>query len=395
VRGITPWGLFDLEKNRFVNPDRQQLPISRYVIISLEKLENISRKGFDEEEAQENEPCDFGDGNHCYVTHLWPVTKTAELSFTQHEKRVHLRFRTAAKIETRLFIGEGKNAAYFTRFEDRIGIERLPLLCVTVPHGKFNIIVDEEQSFQTFGKWEKHHEDDTREFFFWHWADKPVKQRREPRTLHSFKELKKDFEPPDLTGLRTIRIKAPALDIEFPPYQVEMLVPQPDVDACWKNLPGTFLPWFLLCQSSTGMKWDDLLLMGDILAPGQRISFPLLRKYEKYGLLTQQGQMWRITESRAVMKPSASECQMHFCGDPSILWGLYRYISSSMHNLKKRTVLRPDTHPPLRTLPYIEVINEQRQPPFLFMRWQPGLVEEVKTYLRDHNVHIVPDLWRP
>lgn len=406
LRGVAPWGLFDLERNRFVNPDRQQLPVSRYVIISPEKLDDISRKGFDEEEAQENELCDFGDGNRCYVTHLWPVAKTAELSFIWQGKKTQLRFRAAAKIEARLFVGEGRNAAYFTRFEDRLGIEKLPLLCVAVPHGyftnpgsvlqsKFNVVVDEAQSFQTFGKWEKHHEDDTWEFFFWRWADRPIKQKREPRTLHSFKELKaKDFEPPDLTGLRTIYIKAPALDIEFPPYQVEMLVPQSGLEECWKNLPGAFLPWFILCQSQTGMKWDDLLLTRDILAPGQQISFPLLRKYAKYGLLTQQGQTWRIAESRAALQPSAWECQVQFCGDPSVLWGLYRYVLSATPGLLKRPVKWLENKP-LRPLPHIEIRDERGQLPFLLMRWSLDLMERVRTYLRDHDVHIVPDLWRP
>jgi hypothetical protein len=408
IRGIAPWGLFDLERNRFVNLDRQQLPISGYVLISPEKLDDISRKGFDEDEEENliNERYELEDDTTCYVTRLSP-TKAAEISFTQQGKVEKLRFRSSAKIEPRFFVGEGRNTAHFTRFEDRLGIEKLPLLCIAVPHSyftdpvsvlqsKFNVIVDEPQSYRTFGKWEKHHEDDAREFFFWRWADRPIKQRREPRTLHSFKELNaKDFEPPDLTGLRTIFIKAPALGIEFPPYRVEMLVSQPGLEECWKNLPGAFLPWFILCQSPTGMKWDDLLLTRDILAPGQQISFPLLRKYEKYGLLIQQGQTWRIAESRAVLKLSTWECQVQFCGDPSILWGLYRYVSSSISGLKKRTVLRPDTHPPLRTLPSIEVINEQRQLPFLFMRWRSELTEKVKTYLSDHNVRIVSDLWRP
>ena len=35
-----------------------------------------------------------------------------------------------------------------------------------------------------------------------------------------------------------------------------------------------------------------------------------------------------ISESRVVLKPlSGDRCQMEYCGDPSILWGLYRPLS--------------------------------------------------------------------
>ncbi len=408
LRGIAPWGLFDIEGNRFINPDRHELPFSRYVLISPEKLDDISRKGFDVEEIQENELCDFGDGDHCYVTYLWPVSQTAEFSFTCQGKKMQLRFSPAeAEIAACLFVGEGQSAAHFIRTRDKIRTEKLPLLCVAIPHGyfinpysslqnKFNVVVDGPQTDQIFGRWEKDHEDGTREFFFWRWIDRTIKQKQESHTVNSFKELNpKNFESPNPAGLRTIYIKAPSLDIEFPPYPIEMLVPQPILEACWENLPGAFLPWFILCQSPSGMTWDDILLTRDILAPGEQISFPLLQKYAKYGLLMQQGQRWEIADSRAVLKSSTWEHQVRFCGDPSVLWGLYRYVLSSVGELKRRIVWRPGKHRPLRTLPSVEVISEQRQPPFLFMRWRSDLAEKVKTYLRAHNVHIVSDLWRP
>jgi len=42
LRGIKPLGLFDLEKSMLVNPDRQQLPIRSYALISPEKLDGAS-----------------------------------------------------------------------------------------------------------------------------------------------------------------------------------------------------------------------------------------------------------------------------------------------------------------------------------------------------------------
>jgi hypothetical protein len=84
LRGIAPWGLFDLEQNRFVNPERQQLPIHSYTLISPKKLDDISRRGFDEVETPANEPYELEDGTVCYVTRLWPVGKHAELSLSKY-----------------------------------------------------------------------------------------------------------------------------------------------------------------------------------------------------------------------------------------------------------------------------------------------------------------------
>ncbi len=178
LRGIKPWGLFDLEKNRFVNPERQQLPIGSYVLISPEKLDDISRKGFDEEENPVNEAYELDDGALFYVTRLWSMGKTAELSFTQAGVVRKLDFRSSFKIEARIFAGEGSYAANFSRFKEYIKIERLPLLCVVIPFGsfqntesvlqrKFRVSVGEQP---TDGKWEKRHEDDSQEFYFWRWA---------------------------------------------------------------------------------------------------------------------------------------------------------------------------------------------------------------------------------
>src|SRR5581483_5288285 len=188
--------------------------------------------------------------------------------------------------------------------------------------------------------------------------------------------------------------KAPTLHIEFPPHRVE-LVPQLALEECWKNLPGAFLSWFILCQSPNGMKWDKLLLTRDMLVPGQRIRESLLRKYEQYGLLMQQGQLWKISESRAVLKSSTREFQVLFCGDPSVLWGLYRYVLTATPGLLKQRVLWLENKHPVRPLPHIEVVNERGQPPFLFMRWSSDLAVKVLKYLTDHDVRIVADLWRP
>ncbi len=405
VRGIFPWGLFDLTKNRFVNPERQQLPVGGYELISREKLDDLSRKGFDEEEYPANESFELEDGTVCYLTRLWPRGKSPELTFSHVGQKTKIRFRPAARIEARFFAAEGSQAAHFTRFDSLLKIETLPLLCVAIPNGfandnlailrkKFEICLDDAQRLRVYGGWEKRHEDETREYYFWRWAGKPVGEKREAQTFHSLAELRPaDFTPPNLIGRRTISIKAPTLGMNFE-QQIEIVKSKPGLDECWKKLPGAFLPWFLLCQSPDGMKWSELLLAKEAIAPQEKeFSEALLRKYARYGLLEQRGQIWKIADSRVVFKPSVhGMCHVLFCGDPSVLWGMYRFIvSSNPELLTQRTIWRPGEA--MRPVPIIEVMNERGQLPYLLMRWQQDMRDEVQTYLERHNVRIVSDLW--
>ena len=83
LKGIAPWGLFDSDRNRFVDPERrQQLPIGNYTLLSPDPLGAVSRRGFDAEDSPINEPYELEDGTTCYVTHLWPAGEQAQLSVT-------------------------------------------------------------------------------------------------------------------------------------------------------------------------------------------------------------------------------------------------------------------------------------------------------------------------
>jgi hypothetical protein len=167
-------------------------------------------------------------------------------------------------------------------------------------------------------------------------------------------------------------------------YQVEMLRAKPGMDECWKNLPGAFLPWILLAQPTAGtregMKWNDLMFAKEAIAPGQpSFSQHLLRKYASHGLLTQRGHTWMIAESRAVLETTAAgEFHLKFCGNPTVLWGLFKYVRSNTHGAP---------------LPVVEVVDKRGELPFLLIRWQASQEERVRRYMQNHNVRIVSDLW--
>lgn len=390
LRGLDPWGLFDLGSGgrQVVNPDRDELPLKSYLLVSQKQIEGVSRKGFDEDGNPPNEQFELADGTACFVTRLWPTGKYAELRLRGQDGITKtIRFRTKAKIEARFFAGKGERAAYFSRIQDVVKIEKWPVLCVSIPRGYFRDNKTElDERFKVFiddklagGKWESTttQTDDDRDFYFWEWSSsRPVMEQVKSGTARSFQELHKFFSSPSLNGERALSIRSPEFSVHYKIYKDH---PKHGMGKCWKNLPGAFLPWFLLCQTTEGMKWDDLMLAKDAIAPNLRISYYLLRKYADHGLLLQRGHKWEIHESRAVLKPlSGDRCQMEYCGDPSILWGLYRRMYHEMPN---------------HELPVIDVIDNRGGVPYLQIIWHLSLRSALESYLKKHNVVIGGELW--
>ena len=222
------------------------------------------------------------------------------------------------------------------------------------------------------GRWQKSHEDERRQFYSWRWdADVAVQPPCGPPA---------NFERTPFRGKRTLTVKAPGLGICIEERQLELENPKPGMDDCWKNLPGEFLPWFVLCQNPQRMMRSDIEHAENAIWPGQEVRYDLLRKYAGLGLLKQQGHAWAIAESRGVLsKLPGGECQLQFCGNPCILWGLFRL----MHDRHRRS-----------HLPVVEVEKSGGDPPFLSMRWEGELQRNLRNYLETHEVRIVPDLWR-
>lgn len=375
LRGAWPWALFDLESEMPVNPERQQLPLRPYALIAPERLDAVKREGFDEEDYPINEAIELRDGTTCYVTRLYPTARRAALTIAHGARTTRIMFRAGARLEARIYPGEGTHAASFDRFEDSLKVEylkveRLPLPCVVVPVGyfndpatilrdKFQVAIDEEPDA---GTWEKRREDDTFEYYFWRWCD-PARAA-------------------GLVGRRTISVKAPELGFSFS-RRIEMKESKSGMDECWACLPGACLPWFLLAQSAEGMKWSDLMLARAAVTPEMRFSHALMRRAERCGLLRQRGQRWEIAESRAVIETTLEgELALRFCGDPSLMWRMFRRLRDLNSDLQ---------------LPLIEVVvDERRQLPYLMTRWrhdERGGIERFLKNIKTHNVKLVADLW--
>jgi hypothetical protein len=275
------------------------------------------------------------------------------------------------KIEARIFGGEGNYSTNFRLYKDWLKVERLPLLCVAVPFGyfgntenalmcKFQVCIN---GHHMAGTWEKRHADKTQEFYFWCWLNES--------------QIRKKVN---------LSIKAPELGISFE-YQVEILQLKDGMAGCLGNLPGKFLPMCLLAQAplgkKEGMKWQDLLLAKEAIAPNGFLNRNLLYGYKNCGIIDHRGHSWMIVESRVKFEtPGNGDFQMSYCGDPTVLWRLFRYICD-------RVLGYP--------LPKIEVIKNSDELPYLLMRWDAEQQKYVLKFLGNkekYNIRIVSDLWR-
>jgi hypothetical protein len=392
LRGLDSWGLFDTESGgRFANQNRDELPLKSYVLISRGEIDIFSREGFDEDENPANEPFELSDGTTCFITRLWPTGKLAELKIRERNDATKtIRFKTRATIEARFFIGKGEKAAFFERIEkDFVKIESWPILCVSIPDGYFRDNKTElDTTFKVYiddklagGRWEQSdgQKDNDREFYFWVWvSNRPVTEQVKSGTVKSFQELRTFYSASSPKGNMVLAIKSPEFCHH---YKIDKVDPKSGMGKCWTNLPGAFYPMFLLCKSTEGLKWEDLLLAKDVIAPNQNQRFLayVLHKYANHGILVQRGQRWFIGESRAQFLPlDRDQCHMHYCGDPSILWCLYRRMYHEMKGSE---------------LPTIEISDRRGEIPYLKMLWRACFRSELEKYLKHHGVKIGAILW--
>lgn len=398
LRGIEPFGLADLNNNGlFVNPKREKLPVRSYVLISKTPLGSLARHGFHEEDCPLNEPYELTDGTILYNTRLDPSARIAHVSFISGEESYKIAFRSRDKVESLLFVGEGIFSAAFSRSQDRFKVEHLPAIAVSIPkdyyrddlsvlNREYCVTIDGGSQCRTFGRWVDRFSDDDRRVYVWEWSGKAVGQQREEVVLSSLQELgklKASFEPVDLSGKRLIGVKAERFGHSFQ-YEAEIRDEMPPIQQAWHALPGKYLLWFLLCQNTDGMAWEDLMLAKQVIAPeAPYISGAHLRSYAKHGFFVQRGRRYSIAESRAQWSETGkTQWTLKYCGDPSILWCCYRYLSN-----------KPGFS---AGLPVVEVIACRGALPHLSFSVDGKEQRDwIEKYFSDkhHAVRFVKDLW--
>jgi hypothetical protein len=364
LRGARPWAIFDVTEGWMANPNRHTLPVRAYDILTQELLAAVERRGFNDQEYEPNELYELEDGTRCYRTHLDPTLRSASVSFVHDGTPYNLCFCDTSKLEARVYPGSGYQAAFFRWSEKRMKLVRLPLVCVGIPHDYFQDVasfVCEKMRVSIGdvvldGKWEQYYEDDLREFWIW-------------RATESAGMC---------TGKQSLIIQAPGVGV-IEQRTLEFERPKPGLDDAWRDLPGRFLPWFVLCQKPEGMTRAEIEHARSAIAPEGEVGYWQLREYAQYGFFRQRGHYWSVLDSRAVLTTSRiGECELQFCGNPSILWGAFRIMKD-----RHRTA----------DLPVVEVAKERGYPAFLRMKWGGESGGYVLKYLKTHKVRIVSSLW--
>ncbi len=391
--GASPWGFFDVEAaGQLVNSNRDVLPLKSYALISNQQIEIKNVQGFDHAEGDINESFELSDGSICFMTRLWPTGNYAEIELRHQGEPKKLRFRTRAKIAVRRFFGKHYKAAYFIRMPDgTIECEEYPIFCVAIPRDFFKDSYAElrrhfrikEGDSTASGHWQqisaKMGEGD-REYFEWIWGDTPFIETKSDKTIKDLRRLGDVVRPKDVKGKKELCIKSPEFSYS---YTVEKRGRNRRIDECWKDLPGKYALWFILCQAGeneAGMKLDDILIARDVVvpnAPDSSFSNYLLRRYESLGFLIQRGHRWEMGKPRAELGyPASGSFELKYCGDPSILWGSYRRLS--WDNI---------------VLPAVEVVSRRDELPFLRMVWRSEARAKIEWDLKTHGVEIARELW--
>lgn len=389
LRGIGSWALFDMENGgTMVNPKRDELRLRAYALVSTKKLDML-REGFEADESVINQDFELTDGTRCYVTKLWPTGKYPELRVSDGPRAMRvIHFKTRNRIEVQFFVGWSYKSAYFYRDrEGKLGMDHLPIPCVAIPNGYFRnnrealsnifrVAIDDTASS---GDWyQLPTASPDKEFWEWNWSRRPLLERiSSSRSFKSFAEMGRAFKSADLGGVHSFAIKTGEVIRD----QVTVNIidrTKKSIDSCWANLPGPMLPLFLLSQSTEGLKWEELLLAKDVVAPREFLSRYVLHKYMRHGYVRLRGNRWLIRESRSELTPTSNETvTMNFCGDPSIVWGLYRFLGHRAANVD---------------LPLIQVVNRRSEIPFMTMNWDMEAYPIVVRYLRRQQVIIGPIL---
>lgn len=446
VAGAKPWALFDLERSGYlVNSSREILPLRGYILVGPKPL-GIKRTGFEEEDSPENEPFELRDGSQCFVTRLWPKDSHATLIVSEGSESSTLRFRTRKRIEARLFIAQGFRSAWYHRNGEQLNVDGLPQICVLVPNGyftdsattlndNFKVTLDGKPGG---GSWEPRGEAlDEYELFQWQWSSRPFLESKRDARVTDFRQLGTLFKAADIRGNHKLAIEARAFGIRVE-YALHIQPAKDGIARCWKNLPGKYLPWFLLTQQPDGMKSEELEFATPMIAPGTKFPYYLLKRYADAGFLVQRGHRWTIAESRArISIETDGSILLRFCGDPAVIWNIYRkmvYIippatlpeivvseetdeaellstnlkSQNLNILDKITAAQANPDAPeskslmnalregakaYKALKKIVKGKGGRTLPYLKMRWPASAHRDLILTLRARNVRVVEDLW--
>lgn len=395
ISGLGEWALYDICRQRFTNATREELPLSRYAILSLQPL-NLAGEGWieDEEEPQRNVEYRFPgpNGSPYFVTELTSEKNKATLDV--NGKR--FVFRQRQKVNLRIFSATGSHRFRFGFDGASVLIcEEWPRLVLEDLGGyldeddlgkEFHVFVD---GHRVHGRWlvEREKDEDPPVFYFWKWHEQPMKTDRPPRTvLHDLDALTtRALAAPPLTTTKEheMWVQSPRMGrIPLGPRtsQKIMMTIRPAED-WWPTQPGAFLIWVLLSEVQDEATWEEISIAQNELCwfqntPSHQVYYQL-RKIEQAGMATRKGRLWADFENRIWFdRPHGKHVLAKYAGLTTHLYTILRAIS------------------PVRR---IEIPKPERgRPPHLEVVWESRYKDRLRQKCREVGMKIMEEnLWTP
>ena len=303
IPGLHPFGMWDEESRRFVNPNRARLPLRSYRLASQEKLK-VDAKGWakDDEEETENVPLFLEDGAQVFVTNLFPADDRPKLKVNGRK----IEFWRRENVKLRLYSGsENSSACRFLLREDcPIQIEQNPHLVLEIPEGfveddddlcdrEFEVLADGKH---VPGKWRFFHEYDGKETK-WEYYEYLMDLPESSSAAHTLGE--------HIIQVHSRHVGVIPLGKEKE-FRVEII--EPLEEDCWPKPAQMekYLLWVVLSQIQKEATWENFWIAHQTVAglAFVKITQNDWKKLEKHGYLSRRRGRFEVLKSCMVFKPT-------------------------------------------------------------------------------------------
>lgn len=367
IPGLHPFGMWDEESRRFVNPNRARLPLRSYRLLSQEKLK-VDAKGWakDEEEETENVPLFLKNGAQVFVTSLFPADDRPKLKVNGRK----IEFWRRENVKLRLYSGsENSYACRFLLREDcPIQIEQNPHLVLEIPEGfveddddlcdrEFEVLVDGKH---VPGKWKCFHDYDGKE------------------TKWEYYEYHRDLSESSSAsiplGEHTIQVHSRHAGVIPLGKEKEFLVEimKPLGKNCWPkpSQMEKYLLWVILSQIQKEATWENFWIAHQAVAglAFVKINQNDWKKLEEHGYLSRRRGRFEILKSCMVFgRRMGGQFTAYYCGLVNRLHALVREF------------------PPIKM---IEAKQERGFPAHLEIQWPQSNRSFIRNICQRENIQI-------
>lgn len=352
IAGIDGWGLYDEGRLRFVNHDRDLLPVSQYTLISSHRL----APQLDGWQHDPEEPCidlesQLADGTPIFLTKLFAESRRPKLKIGDGD---WIRFAQRRGVSLRIFCGETqRTAARFSLTEDgtiRTALWPQPFLEVPLSLVRDDDVVDEFTVFldgqPARGKWLPSHFDPhdvgpdqaERGFYFWRWNEAPLPQASVPAIVHRTLGALNTPTPEPMRGnwygRHTLHVQSRRVGRLLFGSKIECrfeLLPPLQSDKFWPASWGDYMAWVLLSHVQDDATWDEVMIAREAVAGYANVDKKELgrqiHKLEQCGHFARRGHRYINFRSRIVFANVPSGAfRGEYCGLTSSLYEVVRKV---------------------------------------------------------------------